>query len=75
MSAGCVCGEVAAGGKFAAGAFGGLAYGDRAATFGDTAGGEFPLQAAPKAASDAVAPRFASLARSELRGTRHLSDA
>jgi hypothetical protein len=30
--------------------FGRVARGDQAATFGDTAGGEFPLQAAPKAA-------------------------
>jgi hypothetical protein len=43
--------------------FGRLACGDPAATFGDAAGGQFPLQAAPKAASDAVAPRFASVAR------------
>ena len=45
------------------GQFGRLACGDQAATFGDAAGGESPLQAAPNAASDAVAPRFASLAR------------
>lgn len=30
--------------------FGRVARGDQAATFGDTAGGEFPLQAAPNAA-------------------------
>jgi hypothetical protein len=46
--------------------FGRLACGDQAATFGDGADGEFPLQAAPKAASDAVAPRLASLARGVL---------
>ena len=43
-----------------------LACGDQAATFGDAAGGEFPLRAAPKAASDAVTRRFASLARGVL---------
>ena len=55
--------------QFARGAYEGpaglgrLACGDPAATFGDGAGGQFPLQAAPNAASDTVAPRFASVAR------------
>lgn len=40
--------------------FGLFACGDQAASFGDEAGGQFPRQAAPKAAQDAVALQFAS---------------